>query len=123
MLLVLLIPALTLPRGQADETSTPGNSILGNIALVLAIMLLWDFALSGERFTNGESATLPQVSRVLFYLAYSCSVPLGLLFGGVGGIGPAIFTDVIPAWGLLYLGVPLLLAGSLSLWHTHPEAG
>jgi hypothetical protein len=122
LLLVLLIPALTLPRGREDGTGAPGSSMLGNLALVLAIMLLWDFALSGERFTNGESATLPQVSRVLLYLAYSCSVPLGLLFGGVGEVGPGIFADVIPAWGLLYLGVPLLLADILSLWHAQTDA-
>jgi hypothetical protein len=116
-LYVLLANVATLSRGFG---------LIPGVLIVAAF--LWDFLTSGEEVTNVEGRTFPRYARVLLYAGYIMLVSTIVLF--FAPVTPnSIFNqqdlffvfsaDLWPRYGLLLLGVPLLLTNfllALSHW-------
>ena len=87
-------------------------------AVLIVLAFLWDFLMSGEEVTNVEGRRFPRHTRILLYVGYTLLVlTMVLFFGPVTPnaiIGqPDLFfvfnPDLWPRYGLLLLGVPLLV--------------
>jgi hypothetical protein len=103
-----------------------GYGLIPGVLIVAAF--LWDFLTSGEEVTNVEGRTFPRAARVLLYAGYIMLVATIVLF--FAPVTPnSIFNqqdlffvfsaDLWPRYGLLLLGVPLLLTNfllALSRW-------
>jgi hypothetical protein len=114
---VLLANVATLSRGFG---LIPG--------VLIVVAFLWDFLTSGEEVTNVEGRAFPRAARVLLYAGYIMLVATIVLF--FAPVTPnSIFNqqdlffvfsaDLWPRYGLLLLGVPLLLTNfllALSRW-------
>jgi hypothetical protein len=111
---VLLANVATLSRG------------FGLVPAVLVVAaFLWDFLTSGEEVTNVEGRAFPRAARVLLYAGYIMLISAIVLF--FAPVTPnSIFdqqdlffvfsADLWPRYGLLLLGVPLLLTNFLLAW-------
>ena len=92
--------------------------------VVLALVFLWDFLMSGERLTNQHGPSFPRSGRLLLYAGYVSLSAAALLWskslmpqaaadaaGGASAAADLGFFDenLIPPFGLLVLGVPVLL--------------
>jgi len=103
-----------------------GFGLIPGVLIVAAF--LWDFLTSGEEVTNVEGRAFPRSARVLLYAGYIMLVSTIVLF--FAPVTPnSIFNqqdlffvfsaDLWPRYGLLLLGVPLLLTNfvlALSRW-------
>ena len=112
-LALVALMALALSRA-----ANAGDTVVVVGALLMVIALLWDFAMSGEEFTNGSSRAFPRQSRVMLYAAYVLVVgALVVLTAGLAahaGGDPVLeavrlSVEGIALFALIFLGVPLLL--------------
>jgi hypothetical protein len=101
--------------GSLNLVQLPGvvPSDLGVMTL-LAISLIWDAAMSGQRFTNHEGRILPRVSRILWYLTYLLLLSAtAVYFFGTPRISVTSSTMVDQGWVAFQsfneLGIPLIL--------------
>jgi hypothetical protein len=94
-------------------------------AVLIVAAFLWDFLTSGEEVTNVEGRAFPRTARVLLYAGYIMLISAIVLF--FAPVTPnSIFdqqdlffvfsADLWPRYGLLLLGVPLLLTNFLLAW-------
>lgn len=107
--------AIGLSKASAEQ---PLSWVEG---LIVLVALGWDLLMSGESFTNGESAGTPRHSRVLLYLGYITltatlvmffsSQRYGAALAAPGGPGFESFfeSEPWPQRGLESLGVPLVV--------------
>jgi hypothetical protein len=92
---------------------------VGPVAAVLIVLaFLWDFLMSGGEVTNVEGRRFPRHTRILLYVGYTMLVSTMVLFFGpvtpntIIGQPDLFFVfnpDLWPRYGLLLLGVPLLV--------------
>lgn len=116
---LLLIGIVYLAIANAGMFVGTFSRGVGPVAAVLIVLaFLWDFLMSGGEVTNVEGRRFPRNTRILLYAGYTMLVStLVLFFGPVTPnsiIGqPDLFfvfnPDLWPRYGLLLLGVPLLV--------------
>jgi hypothetical protein len=87
-------------------------------AIVLLAALLWDTLMSGEAITNVEGTIFPRHTRVLLFLGYIMLVSSAVLYFSSwqlqatnASTEPFFESEQWPQYGLIGLGVPLLIAG------------
>jgi hypothetical protein len=85
-------------------------------AVVLVLAMCWDVAMSGETVTNVHGHHVPRHSRVLLYFGYTILVATTVLYftsrhalESGHRLHSLIENDTWPQYGLLFLGLPLLL--------------
>jgi hypothetical protein len=85
-------------------------------AVILVLAMCWDVAMSGETVTNVHGHHVPRHSRVLLYFGYTVLVATTVLYftsrravEGGDRLHSLIENDTWPQYGLLFLGLPLLL--------------
>lgn len=94
--------------------------------IVLAVAVLWDVLMSGQRITNRDGRHWPRDARVVGYLGYAL-VGLAVALFSVTASGPAIADFVppqsyLPAAGLLLFGIPVSLYLLHAAWVRAGEA-
>jgi hypothetical protein len=88
-------------------------TILQGVLLILA--QFWDLIMSGELVTNIEGRAFPRYVRVLLYLGYILMVSTFVLYFSsqtyqtTGKSAAPLDDDAISRYGLMMLGVPLLM--------------
>ncbi|HEY1388530.1 MAG TPA: hypothetical protein VGF38_08295 [Ktedonobacterales bacterium] len=116
LLLIGIVYIAIANAGMFVGTFSRGVGPMAAVLIVLAF--LWDFLMSGGEVTNVEGRRFPRNTRILLYAGYTMLVStLVLFFGPVTPktiIGqPDLFfvfnPDLWPRYGLLLLGVPLLV--------------
>jgi hypothetical protein len=87
-------------------------------AILIVLAFFWDFLTSGEEVTNVDGRRFPRHTRILLYAGYTMLVSTMVLFFGpvtpdtIIGQPDLFFVfnpDLWPRYGLLLLGVPLLV--------------
>jgi hypothetical protein len=84
------------------------------VFVLLGISLIWDAAMSGQRFTNHEGRMLPRISRILWYLTYLLLLSAtAVYFFGTPRVSVTSSSMVDQGWVAFQsfneLGIPLIL--------------
>lgn len=113
---LLLIGVLYVVQANVGSRSR-GFGLIPAVLTVVAF--LWDFLTSGEEVTNVEGRAFPRNTRVLLYAGYTMLVSTIVLFfapvtadsvfSEQGDLFFVFNTELWPRYGLLLLGVPLLV--------------
>lgn len=80
--------------------------------VIFGAALIWDLLMSGGRFTNRDTPSTPRSARVLLYMGYISLVAAAFLWmNGLAGLeaSSAFNDDVLPLYGLIVFGTPVLL--------------
>jgi|GEM_PF-1514538 len=116
---LLLIGIVYLAIANAGMFVGTFSHGFGPVAAVLIVLaFLWDFLTSGAEVTNVEGRRFPRNTRILLYAGYTMLISTLVLFFGpvtpntIIGQQDLFFVfnpDLWPRYGLLLLGVPLLV--------------
>ena len=86
-------------------------------AIVIVLALGWEIFQSGGLITNRSSAKWPRASRVSMFMGYVLLVAVAVLYFSSQHlvdtgehVAPAFESELWPAYGLAFLGAPLIIA-------------